>query len=146
MNSILIVIGQIHICIGYRGTVFVVYSNDQTISLYVLCPRTGTWSYDMVPDDGMGIVGGMVCVVCGSNDRTLSPAASSRVRRARPGSTTHTQILCGAPTSPCTSCSRAWLRPRKVSFFNHTWYLSFVLHGQNFWRIKFTLKNANFSR
>ena len=28
----------------------------------------------------------------------------------------------------------------------HTSYLSFFLHGQNFWRIKFTLKNANFSR
>ena len=29
---------------------------------------------------------------------------------------------------------------------NHTWYLSFFLHRQNFWRIKFTPKNANFSR
>ena len=29
-----------------------------------------------------------MCVVCGSNDRTLSPAASSRVRRARPRGTT----------------------------------------------------------
>ena len=29
---------------------------------------------------------------------------------------------------------------------HHTWYLSFFLHGQNFWRIKFTPKNANFSR
>ena len=28
----------------------------------------------------------------------------------------------------------------------HTLYLSFFLHGQNFWRIKFTQKNANFSR
>ena len=28
----------------------------------------------------------------------------------------------------------------------HTWYLSFFLHEQNFWRIKFTPKNANFSR
>ena len=28
----------------------------------------------------------------------------------------------------------------------HTLYLSFFLHGQNFWRIKFTPKNANFSR
>ena len=27
-----------------------------------------------------------------------------------------------------------------------TSYLSFFLHGQNFWRIKFTPKNANFSR
>ena len=26
----------------------------------------------------------------------------------------------------------------------HTWYLSFFLHEQNFWRIKFTPKNANF--
>ena len=28
----------------------------------------------------------------------------------------------------------------------HTLYLSFFLHGQNFWRIKFTPKNANFLR
>ena len=28
----------------------------------------------------------------------------------------------------------------------HTWYFWFFLHGQNFWRIKFTPKNANFSR
>ena len=28
----------------------------------------------------------------------------------------------------------------------HTSYLSFVLHRQNCWRIKFTLKNANFLR
>ena len=28
----------------------------------------------------------------------------------------------------------------------HTWYLSFFLHWQNFWRIKFTPKNANFPR
>ena len=28
----------------------------------------------------------------------------------------------------------------------HTSYLSFFLHWQNFWRIKFTPKNANFSR
>ena len=28
----------------------------------------------------------------------------------------------------------------------HTWYLSFFLHCQNFWRIKFTPKNATFSR
>ena len=28
----------------------------------------------------------------------------------------------------------------------HTSYLSFFLHRQNFWRIKFTPKNANFSR
>ena len=28
----------------------------------------------------------------------------------------------------------------------HTWYLSFFLHWQNFWRKKFTPKNANFSR
>ena len=28
----------------------------------------------------------------------------------------------------------------------HTSYLSFFLHEQNFWRIKFTPKNANFSR
>ena len=108
MNSILI--GQIHICIGYSGIVFVVYSNDQTLSLYVLCPRTGTWSYDMVPDDGMGIVGGMVCVVCGSNDRTLSPAASSRVRRARPPGTTlghtHSNTMWATMTSMQISSRR----------------------------------------
>ena len=28
----------------------------------------------------------------------------------------------------------------------HTWYLSFFLHERNFWRIKFTPKNANSSR
>ena len=28
----------------------------------------------------------------------------------------------------------------------HTWYLSFFLHWQNFWRIKFTPKKTNFSR
>ena len=28
----------------------------------------------------------------------------------------------------------------------HTCYLSFFLHWQNFWRIRFTPKNANFSR
>ena len=28
----------------------------------------------------------------------------------------------------------------------HTSYLSFFLHWQNFWKIKFTPKNANFSR
>ena len=28
----------------------------------------------------------------------------------------------------------------------HTRYLSFFLHGQNFWKIKCTPKNANFSR
>ena len=28
----------------------------------------------------------------------------------------------------------------------HTWYLSFFLHGRNFWSIKFRPKNANFSR
>ena len=31
-------------------------------------------------------------------------------------------------------------------YFCHTLYLSFFLHGQNFWRIKFTLKRATFSR
>ena len=30
--------------------------------------------------------------------------------------------------------------------WEHTWYLSYFLHGQKFWRIKFTPKNANFSR
>ena len=78
----------------------------------------------------------MVCVVCGSNDRTLSPAASSRVRRARPPSTTHTQILCGAPTSPCRSCSPAWLRPRKASLFQLTIGLLTLLVGLlAFWSV-----------
>ena len=45
---------------------------------------------------------------------------------------------------------RAWRkyngRPALNAFIrNHTLYLSFLLHGQNFWRIKFTRKNANFS-
>ena len=31
-------------------------------------------------------------------------------------------------------------------FSDHTSYLSFFLHWQNFWKIKFTPKNANFSR
>ena len=35
---------------------------------------------------------------------------------------------------------------RQQSDLIHTSYLSFFLHGQNFWRIKFTPKNANFSR
>ena len=35
-------------------------------------------------------------------------------------------------------------QPHKV--YSHTWYLSFFLHWQNFWKIKFTLKNANFLR
>ena len=29
---------------------------------------------------------------------------------------------------------------------DHTLYLSFFLHWQNFWKTKFTPKNANFSR
>ena len=33
-----------------------------------------------------------------------------------------------------------------VTMGAHTSNLSFLLHGQNFWRIKFTPKNANFSR
>ena len=33
-----------------------------------------------------------------------------------------------------------------ISYHFHTWYLSFFLHWQNFLRIKFTPKNANFSR
>ena len=45
-----------------------------------------------------------------------------------------------------------WLTLLSLFFFgdnddvDHTLYLSFFLHGQNFWRIKFTPKNANFSR
>ena len=34
----------------------------------------------------------------------------------------------------------------QLSDYYHTWYLSFFLHRQNFWRIKFTPKYANFSR
>ena len=33
-----------------------------------------------------------------------------------------------------------WLSARKQIKRNHTWYLSFFLHEQNFWRIKFTPK------
>ena len=39
-------------------------------------------------------------------------------------------------------CFGLWLRLAG----DHTLYLSFFLHGQNFWRIKFTPKNANISR
>ena len=35
---------------------------------------------------------------------------------------------------------------RETPCILHTSNLSFLLHGQNFWRIKFTPKNANFSR
>ena len=49
--------------------------------------------------------------------------------------------------------SRIFFNPNYKSFaqcaskgWKHTWYLSFFLHWQNFWRIKFTPKNANFSR
>ena len=34
----------------------------------------------------------------------------------------------------------------KSANWHHTSYLSFFLHWQNFWKIKFTPKNANFSR
>ena len=37
-------------------------------------------------------------------------------------------------------------RPTNRVNIEHTSYLSFFLHGQHFWRIKFTPKNANFSR
>ena len=32
------------------------------------------------------------------------------------------------------------------SGWEHIWYLSFFLHWQTFWRLKFTPQNANFSR
>ena len=32
------------------------------------------------------------------------------------------------------------------AYLDHTSYLSFFLHGQNFWKMKFTPKNANFLR
>ena len=47
------------------------------------------------------------------------------------------------PYSPVES-SRAQYSPVQYSNVHHTWYLSFSLHGQNFWMIKFTPKNANF--
>ena len=37
-----------------------------------------------------------------------------------------------------------WLDSHNSDGNNHTWYLSFLLHWQNFWRIKFTPKNVNF--
>ena len=43
-------------------------------------------------------------------------------------------------------CLDLSLSLRVEIYFDHTWYLSFFLHEQNFWRIKFTPKNANFSR
>ena len=36
------------------------------------------------------------------------------------------------------------IKGKVLDYDDHTWYLSFFLHGQNFWRIKFTPKNANF--
>ena len=51
-----------------------------------------------------------------------------------------------------TACLTGQLPAKNDYLFNfhacllHTWYLSFFLHEQNFWRIKFTPKNANFSR
>ena len=44
---------------------------------------------------------------------------------------------------PCRCPCYAW---HLLLGLGHTWYLSFFLHEQNFWRIKFTPKNANFSR
>ena len=35
---------------------------------------------------------------------------------------------------------------KRIKEHSHTSYLSFFLHWQNFWKIKFTPKNANFSR
>ena len=45
-------------------------------------------------------------------------------------------LLC--PWTPCQVSTPLWAI--------HTSYLSFFIHGQNFWIIKFTPKNANFSR
>ena len=61
------------------------------------------------------------------------------------------------PIVICSQCSfcNLWLKfgfrlmsyhSSYESYHTHTWYLSFFLHGQNFWRIKFTPKNANLSR
>ena len=62
----------------------------------------------------------------------------------------HTQgVLCSA--NPFLPFSRDSPRTFFHQHFTwpctgHTWYLSFFLHGQNFGWIKFTPKNANFSR
>ena len=48
----------------------------------------------------------------------------------------------------CIFVSTSWFvmsrrpdsRKRQSAVMHHTWYLSFFLHGQNFWRIKFTPK------
>ena len=41
----------------------------------------------------------------------------------------------------CFLSSTNWNSTLEVASF-HNWYLSFFLHGQNFWRIKFTPKNS----
>ena len=41
------------------------------------------------------------------------------------------------------STPKIWYKTLTETLGNmHTWYLSFFLHEQNFWRMKFTLKNA----
>ena len=47
------------------------------------------------------------------------------------------------PTIAFNCCFKSGSQQRQDK---HTSYLSFFLHGQNFWIIKFTPKNANFSR
>ena len=46
--------------------------------------------------------------------------------------------VLGLETEICDKATNSEFGP------NHTWYMSFFLHEQNFWRIKFTPKNANF--
>ena len=62
---------------------------------------------------------GMVCVVCGSNDRTLSPAASSRVRRARPRGTTlgHTHSNTMWATTITTTNTRYASEAHRLKYF-----------------------------
>ena len=61
----------------------------------------------------------MVCVVCGSNDRTLSPAASSRVRRARPRGTTlgHTHSNTMWATTITTTNTRYASEAHRLKYF-----------------------------
>ena len=51
-------------------------------------------------------------------------------------------VFCQTPPSE-KQCAKPSLENMKLT---HTWYLSFLLHWQNFWRIKLTPENTNFSR
>ena len=62
-----------------------------------------------------------MCVVCGSNDRTLSPAASSRVRRARPRGTTlghtHSNTMWATTITTITTNTRYASEAHRLKYF-----------------------------